>query len=936
LLDGETQCVTDVSGEHDWMDKISLSSLAGDELSSVSAPVGGGTQHLVEIGRAASASASASVVIGAEQVIDTPRPLGIAASSASKLSWQTLPGRQEVLDACFAEADHCLGERTPVLSTIEASMGMGKTRFLYSLAVMLRNRVEPKVNYLRAPGGRDSRNYSLSRPLLRLALGLPTTASFDGDDAIERLDAAWSALDAEPSPAGRWAAALLLGAVAEDAPQLGPILATPGALHQAAAQTLALALRQSACDWPLFLLIDDIHTGDEIALDALEQATADRGVPLGVWVAGQPTFCTRRPDWGNRAASGQRRTLGPLDPTASRALFGKLLDSVAPVPESMVDRLCALAAGVPLYITELAGVVRDSCQAGEGRTGAVDADELLRTTDANIEERLGRQVLRTVPESLIPMLRLCAVLGEDFSAGDIRGMALMLGGARSTLVQFDIDDGLAQLCQLDILGRSDDGQRYAIRHPLLAQALSALIPEPQRRQLHGAALGYLQGIDEVVPSRLVRHAEHSGARVLAGQLYCDLAERSRREHRNLQADEYYTRAIDLLADEDIERGRALAGRGRVRYHQQRLREAHSDLRDARAIAEAEGDSAEQVALLLVESDLLDWCAQWEGAAELSEQALARVERLDSDKLVAGLHLACGRDHLRREQFSDAVELLTSAVRRAGAVGDRETEIKALLCLGPALVYCGDLDGAEVRFGQVQYLCEASGDSFHLAVAHLAHRELWLRRQRIERMVAELRSAQARGRDLGNAQLERLACLDLAEVLYWHGRGDEARGLAEHARELYLKTLSDYPAVDDHLLLARIYCSRGDRRVRTCLDWIDRNCHMRRLPPSSQALLEVVRLGADALDGGPADHDKWLAIEQRLRDHVHRERHVETVLMAAEVLAYIGRHSAARAWAERAQQLADIGQNLGCHEHGLDVSLAVDMIAQALLDGQPLV
>lgn len=333
-------------------------------------------------------------------------------------------------------------------------------------------------------------------------------------------------------------------------------------------------------------------------------------------------------------------------------------------------------------------------------------------------------------------------------------------------------------------------------------------------------------------------------------------------------------------------------------------EALANLRQSRAVAEARGDEGEQVALLLNEAELLDWCSQWKPAANAAEMALSRVRRIDSDSLLAAIHFACGRAHLRREQFADAVELLTSAVQRARAAGDHELLIKALLCLAPTLVHTGQMGQALEWFDELERRCREADDTFHLTMVDIRRRDLRLERNHIELAIEELQSARLMARQLGDAQLERLAALELAEALYWYGWHDEALAVAERARQLYLHLMYEFPSYEDHLLLARIHCSRGrDDKARDCLAWLDDHCAVTSYTPSSRALVAMVRRGVSMLEDGVYKHDSWLTVERRLRAHPGRTLHIECMVMASELLVHTEHFLEARVWADRALQLA---------------------------------
>ena len=231
-------------------------------------------------------------------------------------------------------------------------------------------------------------------------------------------------------------------------------------------------------------------------------------------------------------------------------------------------------------------------------------------------------------------------------------------------------------------------------------------------------------------------------------------------------------------------------------------------------------------------------------------------------------------------------------------------MQALLLLAPALVHCDRLDEARAIYDEIIDTCRRSGDGSNLAAAHISRRVLWLRCGATERMVADLRATRKLASRLGNVQLERTALISLAEILYWTGRNSEALPLAERARELYLEHLAEHPMVEDHLLLARLLCSWGDRRARAHLDWIDEHCRAEELAPSARAMLAVVRAVVAILEGGDLTGGDWRAAVRTLRKSGHREFCVESALLIAEVMRHCKHNVQAGIWRQRAEESAD--------------------------------
>jgi tetratricopeptide (TPR) repeat protein len=834
------------------------------------------------------------------------RPAPGTAPSAAQIDVDpaevAMRGRDALLDALVAEARRCCDRQQPVLVTVSGEPGAGKTRFLHALAQVLQAQVSGHVRCVRSrdPGDPDG----VSRELLRLALDLP-----DGPVTLAGLDRAWSALNAHPHQAGRWAVALLLGAVSESEPAVALILRAPGALRQAASYALALALVARARAGTLMLLVDDTHRADPIALDAIEHATLSGNVAsLAIYVAARPEFHDARPHWGVRASSASRYTLPPLDQAGAHALLRDLLRPVEYVPEPVLDRLYALAGGVPLYLVELARAVRRSgaIRPHPGAQGYfIAADELLRDTASGppVEERLARTALGSVPSSLLPLVELCAVLGDDFDVTDLAGAQAVFLELHGPDPVGDVDAavGLSRLVQLGLV--RPGGSSHAVAPPLLRRAIEALIRPSRSRALHQAVLRHGQQRGDWSLARQVHHTACAGMGCDAARLHLQLAGDAHRRHRYVEAERDYTLALEHAGGDAALRQRALAGRGSVRYRLQRLREAVTDLRQARALAEARGSDEDVAALLLEESTVLDWCDEPARSAEVAVLAVPLVERVATPVLCAGLALALGRTHYRKEEFDLALAQLGHAVDLATGADLYEIRVQALLLLAPSLVYAGRHAEAGQRFDETMALCREAGDDFHLAVVHLNRQILWARLGDAARLIADLETCSELARRLGNGQLERGALGNLAQALLWSGSLDRALLLAERARALQLQFLHDHAPYEDALLLARILCARGEPATRDYVQWLEQHCDVEQLPPSVQALLRFVRLVLDALDGRPSGHAVWQAVARDAAQGALVDHQIEVLATAAEILARHGSVDDARRCLDEALELS---------------------------------
>ncbi|NOJ97519.1 protein kinase [Corallococcus coralloides] len=754
-------------------------------------------------------------------------------------------GRDALLDALVADAARSLSSSAPGLGVLTGEVGHGKSRLLKALAFQLESAGHARVVRLRAPPP----DASLSNALLdslRAVVGRPS---------------------AEP-------------------------------------RILAEALLAQAREAPLVLLLDDAHLADPLSLDVLERATlAGPRAPLWICVAGRPSLLGLRPHLGERSAHVSRLTLPPLPPEASRAVLVHLLRPAEHIPEPVLARLEQLAQGVPLSLVELARALRaaGALRSAPGGGWYVAPDALLDVSVTPLFERLAPRVLAGLPEAHRVLARLCAVLGTevDVARVDAALRHLATGPELSRAAALDAGAGLQRLARAGLLRPISPG-RFAFRHPLLREALEALLPPAPRRALHAAALKASVGDDVAERRRRAHHAAVCGAHLEASRDYLALAEEARSGHLSVEAEQHYTRALALLPEsDDARRAQALAGRGKVRHRLQRFRESLADLSAARALARARGDAALEVDLLLEEATARDWMEDSDGSAACTREALDAIEPLDAPRLSLRCGLARGRLHVRQGEWAAAARVLTSTAEGAERARDHETLVVSLALLGAALTFLDRAPEAAERFDEALARCEAAGDGLHTAAVLSNRVLLWLRQGDVSRMEADLRRAMALGRELAHAQMERWSTFNLAEVLYMQGRLDEALPLAQRAHELGVRFFREHPVPVDALLLARIQAASGDEAAAARqLAWISERCPPESLPPTA-IMRRLVELQVHQQTTGAFHATDWAALHTEADALASPDEKAEILLQATVIARRTGAMEEAREWLERA-------------------------------------
>ncbi|WP_437729736.1 protein kinase domain-containing protein [Sorangium sp. So ce1335] len=786
-----------------------------------------------------------------------------------------LRGRDAALAGALAAVQEALAGGGPALVTVLGAEGHGKTRFLGALAAALRAG-GAAVHAAAAPGPEAAERGATLVALLRAALDLPASGALDAT-----ADTALARRLGPPEAARAWpAVGLALGRLAGQDPAAAPLLEAAGARRLAEARALAAALAAAA---PLALLLDDADRADAAALDALELATAE-GSParLAVVLAARPSIASLRPRLGDRAARRLALDLGPLDDDAAGALLQDHLRPVEFIPRPVLDHLRALGRGVPRDLVEIACALRAGGairRAPGGEGWALAPDELLSLSAAPLGERLAARAVAALPPPLADLLERAAIVGDDLSPADLEA-ALDAPGAPPPAGALDPGVGLARLARAGVLvALPASPPRYAFRHPLLREAVEARTPPARRRALHAAVLRRLLDAPPAAGARarIARHAAAAGDARTAAAAHAELAEEALARHDVIEAEQRFTAALRLLdGGDDAARGlalAALAGRGRARYRLQRLDESLADLRAARALAEAAGDRGRAAELLLEEATALDWLEDFPASAEASARAAELCAGLGDARLDARCLFASGRSDCRGQRLDEGIPKVEQAARDALALGDHETHVIARNLLVGALSVAGRLDEAERHSDAVVEACRRAGDAFHLCGALINRVFMWMKRHEEDRALVEQREAVRLARELGHAQLERLATLNLAEMRFWMGAPDEALPLARRSLDLQRRFFNQRPSPDDALLLARIHLARGeDDAAARHLAEARASVSEPDLTPCALTLARLVQLALDDRAAGRFDAAAWRAlVDEARRTEVMHER-----------------------------------------------------------------
>jgi DNA-binding CsgD family transcriptional regulator/tetratricopeptide (TPR) repeat protein len=582
---------------------------------------------------------------------------------AASLVSPVLVGRQAELESLAGSLEHVLaGGQATVLVGGEA--GVGKSRLVQEL-----------IGRARGAGARVLAGgcVELGGGGIPFAPLVAMMRELAGEMPEEQLD---EVLGPARTEIGRLVPGLNDGASGPPVPERDP---------STLLELIVGAIARLAADTPLMLVFEDLQWADGPSLDLLALLVT-RSTPglLLVLTARSDELHRAHPFRRMAARWEQQRVaerlelerLGPLEVAAQiEAILGERPDG------ELVAFVAERSEGIPLFVEELLGAVRD---------GRIEQDFLppslrdILLARADLLSVNGQHVLRSVSAA--------AGWVPDRLLGTVAGLS-----------DSDLNAGLREAVEQQLLVVDGSGRGYGFRHALARAAIHEDLLPGERAQLHRA---YAEAIE--------RSAEFAG----------DLDTSSMLAHHWLAAHDMQ-RALPA----SVRAGRAAAAAwvpsaaqrhfelALELWHQvpdaeQRAEVDHAELLEAAAAAASQAGGMERglalvdqalaevgddspierrASLLVRRAELLaDLAREDEGLAVL-EAAVALLPR--DVRTAAGAQVLCSfaRALARVEQVERADEWSRRALEAAEAIDAVDLKLQAQLVLGHSLVYGGDVE-----------------------------------------------------------------------------------------------------------------------------------------------------------------------------------------------------------------------------------------------------
>lgn len=312
-------------------------------------------------------------------------------------------------------------------------------------------------------------------------------------------------------------------------------------------------LRNLGAFGPLVMWIDDLQWSDsESALILGPVLGGGDAVPLifvGSYRTGDaasvPIVSALYADRTLSLPQAKEIALGPLNAADAAQMALEFLPATVPDAQETARSIGRDAAGLPLFIAELAHM---------WRTAVAPANDQGLTLDGIVSQRvLG------LPAEARDVLELVAVSGAPIARTHLR-QARRIGSA-------DLEDAVGTLraSRLVLTKGLRDDHTIDVRHDRLREVVARGISDDKRKQ-HHLTLAVVLEANGGKPEEIATHYQAAGDLPRAGRFWLAAAEDSARTLAFLKAADFYSRALDRALLEPAERHRIQIRRAEMFGH----------------------------------------------------------------------------------------------------------------------------------------------------------------------------------------------------------------------------------------------------------------------------------------------------------------------------------------------------------------------------------
>jgi class 3 adenylate cyclase/tetratricopeptide (TPR) repeat protein len=571
----------------------------------------------------------------------------------------------------------------------------------------------------------------------------------------------------------------------------------PQGLRERASSHLAEYFARLATQFPVAILLEDLHWADEGSLAWVDAADDElRSSRVLVVATARPSLIERHPHWGEGLGFHVRLALDPLSRRESRQLLDEILQRADEVPAALSDLLVSAAEGNPFHLEELVKwLIESGVIVTDGDTWHVIEDRIDRvkvppTLKGVLQARIDAL---SPPEHLV--LQRASVIGRVFWDDAVDSLQA------EPAPEMPTDQALDLLRRREVVYQRpqsafDETREFLFKHAVLRDVTYESVLRPRRQAYHELAARWLEQMtarsrraDEYA-ALIAGHYDNSGDRTSAARWYLRAGQQAASVHALAEATRLLDRAAEVVPDDEP----------RLRFDAVLAREVVYDRVGDRPAQEADLHELDRMRPQLDDRRrvqlLLRWASWWFHHSEYDRQD---------------------------EPAQEAVELAREA-------GMADLEADALLWWGRGLTWKGDHDKAKEVLAQALVKAREA-DQARIVGETLRYQAIVANNQsEFPTAIALLEEAGAVHHDNNDLEGESTVLVQLGTVLFNQGRHREARKYLEESLPIFVASGHLYRQAVVKSNLGAILLQEGElgeaRRLITegiqlCLDLGDR-------------------------------------------------------------------------------------------------------------------
>jgi class 3 adenylate cyclase len=456
------------------------------------------------------------------------------------------------------------------------------------------------------------------------------------------------------------------------------------------------------------MVFEDLHWADEGLLDFIEELVErTTSSPILVLGLARPDLLERRPTW----VASRKRSLSMHLSRLDDESIGQLVAGLAPgLPETMVSRVVARAAGVPLHAVEFIRMLLNTGQlVREGDGFVFSGEDAEIPIPDSVSAIIGARIDRLGGEAQ-EILRDASVLGLTFTLDSV---ARVRGESPQQVEAVLADLARQEILEFDENPRSPERGQYRFVQGLIREVAYGRLSRQERVSRHLAVAEMFESSGEpelagVVASHYADAVETDPGNEELVKRACravvEAAERAEELKSDGQAANLYQRAADMAAEVEEQKSLHLAA-AQCLSRTGRQDKGLILAREVRDWARDTGDIAMEMRAVTTMSFIMSATFEAEEAAALTSELYRRVTPSPDPEWIA-LAQETSRSLFLADRAEESIEVAETALPFMEELEAMEALLDTLTNKGTALLFTGHvIEGSTILRG----VAEMAGD-----------------------------------------------------------------------------------------------------------------------------------------------------------------------------------------------------------------------------------